>query len=251
MTQPNHPTPMSMPGAQQAAAAAQGQQPPAAPAAPAPAAPAPVAAPAPNSPPQLPEGGQQQQPPNAPQPPWGSDEEFDPQRAWKLIQNVRGDNETLKQQLADAQPILDEHERLRQASLNDNERLTEQLSQSAGREETWRNQAIRSAVEAKIAGRFVDNDTVMTLLGDLSGFVDGDAIATDRITTALDQLAANKPFLVAQPGPQGFTPNPAQGQSGAAPSAAIDAQIQAAQDRGDFATSIALKQQKLLSQQQS
>jgi hypothetical protein len=30
------------------------------------------------------------------QPPWGSDDEFDPQTAWQLIKNLRGDNEKLK-----------------------------------------------------------------------------------------------------------------------------------------------------------
>jgi len=266
MTYPNSPTPMSMPGAQQAAAAAQGQ--PLAGAAGAPGQPLPGAAgaPDPGAPGQQVPGGApaataaaapvsagggqpQTPPPPTAAPPWGSDEEFNPQRAWDLIQNLRGDKEILQHQLSSAQPILDEHERLRQASLSDNERLTEQLSQATSRGDTWRAQAVRSTVTAMAAGRFVDTETALALIGDLSQFVDGDDIDAAKITSALDKLATDKPFLVSQPGqspPPGFTPNPAQGQSGAGQPGALDAQIKAAQDRGDFATSIALKQQKLL-----
>ncbi len=257
MTQPMVPTPMNMPGAQQAAAAA-GGQPPATPAAADPAAaaanppPATPAGPAPVSgaapPPQQPPADPNQAPPPPAAPQWGSDAEFDPQRAWNLIQNVRGDNEALKQQVAAAEPILAEHERQRQASLSDNERLAEQLAGSNTATEAWRTRAVQSKVEAMAAARFVDTETTLALLGDCSRFTDGDEIDTAKISAALDTLATDKPFLVTQPGPQGFTPNPAQGQSGAGPAAALDAQIKAAQDRGDFTTSIALKQQQKLHQ---
>lgn len=233
------PTPMNMPGAQQAAAAQQGQQPPAA----GPGTPAPVevqptgGAPAAGEP-----AGQA---PKAAVPPWGSDEQFDPQRAWNLIQNVRGDNEQLKQQLASAQPILDEHERLRQASLSDNERLTEQLAQSNSRGDTWRTQAVSATVAAMAAGRFVDTETALALIGDVSGFVDGDTIDATKISAALEKLATDKPFLVATPPPGGLTPNRAQGQSGAGPATASQTAAHA-EAQQDWRTANTAKAQQLL-----
>ncbi len=45
---------------------------------------------------QTPAAGTEQAGPEAPTPPWGSDEEFNPQRAWDLIQNLRGEKDEAK-----------------------------------------------------------------------------------------------------------------------------------------------------------
>lgn len=176
---------------------------------------------------------------DAPKPPWGSDEEFDAKRAWDLIQNLRGDIDKHK---AATDPIVAEHERLRRASMEDNDRLKEDNATLTTRESTWRSEAVRSKAEALAAGKFVDTDTALALIGDLSRFTTDDGIDTASLTSAFEQLAAAKPFLVAQPPAQGLRPNKAQGQSGTGP-IPLDMQIKAAQERGDLATSIALKQQ--------
>lgn len=230
MTAPT-PTPNAMPGASPAPVVTPPpvatEPPPAAAASPA----APVAAPP--VPPADPT------PADAPKAPWeASGEPFDPQRAWNLIQNLRGD-------LDKAKPVLDEHERLRQASQTDLERAKEELDAATGREETWRNQAIRAQAEQMAAGKFVSTKAAVAMIGDLSEFGTPEGIDTPKLQARLDQLAAEEPSLVVPQGPPGFTPNRGQGQSGTG-QIPLDAQIKAAQERGDFATSIALQQQKLI-----
>lgn len=182
-------------------------------------------------------------PPSAPKPPWEqSGEEFNPERAWNLIQNKNRDLADLK---ARTDPIVEEHERLRRASQTDLDRAREDIAAAGEREKTWRDQAVRSKAEALAAGRFVDTETALALIGDISGYTNPDGIDIAKLTARLDQLAADKPFLVAAPPqPPGFTPNRAQGQSGTGGAVPVDQQIKAAQERGDFATSIALKQQR-------
>jgi hypothetical protein len=183
------------------------------------------------------------EPPATPKPPWEqSGEEFNPERAWNLIQNKNRDLAELK---ARTDPIVEEHERLRRASQTDLDRAREDIAAAGEREKTWRDQAVRSKAEALAAGRFVDTETALALIGDISGYTNPDGIDIAKLTARLDQLAADKPFLVAAPPqPPGFTPNRAQGQSGTGGAVPVDQQIKAAQERGDFATSIALKQQR-------
>jgi hypothetical protein len=226
------PTPNAMPGA---------------------AAPVQPAAPAPEAP--------QQPPPEAPataplptqsdsRPPWEkAGVEFDPEKAWQLIQNVKGE---LNEYKTRTDPIVAEREQLRRASMEDNERLAEDLSKSNEREQTWRTQAISAKAEALASTRFVDTETALALIGDLSQYVTGDAIDTTKLMARLDQLAADKPFLVAAPPqPPGFTPNRAQGQAGTGGAMPLDAQIRAAEKSGDFGASIALKQQRYHQNQQN
>jgi hypothetical protein len=183
------------------------------------------------------------EPPATPKPPWEqSGEEFNPERAWNLIQNKNRDLAELK---ARTDPIVEEHERLRRASQTDLDRAREDIAAAGEREKTWRDQAVRSKAEALAAGRFVDTETALALIGDISGYTNPDGIDIAKLTARLDQLAADKPFLVAAPPqPPGFTSNRAQGQSGTGGAVPVDQQIKAAQERGDFATSIALKQQR-------
>lgn len=224
------PTPNAMPGAQAPAAPAEPAATPAAPnnaAPPQPPTPEPPKAPAAQAPPA-----------DAPKPPWeASGEDFDPQRAWNLIQNLRSD-------LDKAKPVLDEHERLRRASMEDNERLTEDLTKSNQREQTWRNQAIRAQAEQMATGKFVSTKAAVAMIGDLSEFGTDEGIDIPKLQARLDQLAAEEPNLVVPQGTPGFTPNRGQGQSGTG-QIPLDAQIDAAQKAGNIMASIALKQQKL------
>ena len=230
---PTAPTPNNMPGAQ-----AGGEQPPAG------QPPADTAPPAAQQPPA--------QQPEAPKPPWEqAGEPFDPERAWSLIQNVRGENADLKARVTDAQPILDEHEQRRRDSQSDLDRANEDLTTVTNERDTWKTQAVRAKAEVLAAGKFVDAETAIALIGDLSEYTTAEGIDTDKLTARLEQLAADKPFLAipAQPpGPPGFTPNPAQGQSGTGQQLPLAAQIQAAEKSGNHRLAIALKQQQLYQQ---
>ena len=177
-------------------------------------------------------------------PPWGSDDDFNPEKAWKLIQNLRSETEQYKNKAA---PILEEHERLRRASQTELEQAREDISALSAREQAWRAKAVAS--EAKThAGTFIDADAAMALVGDLSHLITEDGIDSDAIAARFEQLAAEKPHLIKpDPTPPRFTPNRAQGQSGTG-QIPIDAQISAAQERGDLMQSIALKQAKRYNQ---
>jgi hypothetical protein len=63
------------------------------------------------------EGNARPEPP-APKPPWGSPEEFQPERAWKLIQNLKSDIESLK-------PLAQKGKDLEDASKTELDRLRE------------------------------------------------------------------------------------------------------------------------------
>ena len=174
-------------------------------------------------------------------PPWGSDEDFKPDKAWKLIQNLRAESEQYKNKAA---PILEEYERLRRASQSELEQVREDLTAISEREALWRAKAVAASAES-MASKFIDADAALALVGDLSHYVTADGIDSDAIAARFEQLAEDKPHLLKQE-PR-FTPNRGQGQSGTG-QIPIDAQISAAQDRGDLMTSIALKQAKRYAQ---
>lgn len=231
------PTPNNMPGAQPAttapatapaapAAPAEPTTPatPEAPAAPVPAAPEPTPAATPTPPPAPAPA------PAAETPPWGED--FDAPRAWRTIQNLRTENDGIKAR-AHA-----EQERLRGE-------LTA-AEAAATRAEAWRAQAVRSKAEALTAGKFVDTETVLLHLGDLTAFATDDAIDETKLATRLTELATAKPFLLMPATPQGLLPNRAQGQSGnGGPLTAAQVAAQA-ESQGDMKASGQAKAEQLL-----
>lgn len=75
-----------------------------------------------------------------PTPPWGSDDQFDPQRAWNLIQNLRGDLDELKPKAARLKELED-------AEKTETQRLSDQLAE----ESTARQEAERRALVLEIA----------------------------------------------------------------------------------------------------
>jgi hypothetical protein len=179
----------------------------------------------------------------APKPPWGSNEEFDPQRAWNLIQNLRTENADYK---AKADPILAEHERLRQESLTENERLKEDIGNTSAERDAWKTRAVRSVAESIAAEKFSSANAALAMIGDLSEFATADGVDANRLQQRFDQLAIDEPGLVKQAVAQGFTPNRGQGQSGTG-AVPIDAQIDAAMKAGKLEQAIALKQHKFYS----
>ncbi|MGQ0575995.1 MAG: hypothetical protein ACT4RN_17570 [Pseudonocardia sp.] len=89
--------------------------------------PDPAAPPGPGEPP----GGQPPADGAPPAPPWGSDEQFDPVRAWALIQNLRGEVAQARTDRDGYKTKVDEHTR---AGQSETERLT-------GDRDTYKNRA--------------------------------------------------------------------------------------------------------------
>lgn len=238
MTTPAAPTPNNMPGAQQAASTP--AAPPAA-AAPAAATPAQPAAPAQPATPVAPAVGQQGN-----IPPWeASGEPFNPERAWNLIQNLRSENAEVKDKLAGAQPILDAAEQQRRAEQGDLATAREDISKATKRGDSWRDRAVRAEAREMAAGRFIDADAALALIGDLSGYTTDDEVDTAKLQQRLDRLATDKPHLLATSAPQGFAVNRGQGQSGNGP--LTPAQVAShAESQQDWKAAGAAKAQQLI-----
>ncbi|MFA4084797.1 hypothetical protein ONA92_24160 [Mycobacteroides salmoniphilum] len=226
---PDAPTPNSMPGATPEA---------------------PPAAPAPDA------------PPATPPPPWGDNpEDFDPAKAWGLITNLRASEdsskgmiasqrseiETLKAQLAAAPPQTADD---LATALGNIQTLTERLSAVEQTAKNDRDTALQAKAEALASNRdenragsaYVNPKTAAKLIDLSECLTEAGEIDEAAIASKLDALAETDPYLVAQATTPGRKPNPAQGHGGGA--VPLDAQIKAAEERGDVMASIALKQQK-------
>lgn len=153
-------------------------------------------------------------------PPWGDD--FDPDRAWKLVQNLRTDNERLKSRptMSDEDKAkLAEYDRLAEASKSDLERAQEDAKKNADRAQALLNRAVDAEIKA-LAGRFADPSDAAAFLDKTKyATADGD-VDTEAIKADLDDLLARKPHLGRQPESRVPAPNPAQGSSGAGATAA-------------------------------
>jgi hypothetical protein len=89
---------------------------------------------------------------SAPTPPWGSDENFDAARAWKLIQDLKSDKERLSTRptLSEEQrQQLDEYNRLVEASKSEEQRRQEQIEAANRERDDSRAEAVRLRVALK------------------------------------------------------------------------------------------------------
>lgn len=82
----------------------------------------------------------QEQPDDKPAPPWGSDDEFDPDKAWRLIQNLRKEKDELK-------PLAAKARQLEEAQKSEQEKLQERLTSL----EQQHQQATVEAARLKVA----------------------------------------------------------------------------------------------------
>lgn len=165
--------------------------------------------------------------PQASTPPWGSDTDFNPEKAWNLIQGLKADKEKLsaREFLTDDQKAkLAEFDRLAEASKTDQERQAEELARWQKDAQKWRGEAVTARVQA-LAADFADPSDAVTAVDpstylDASGQIDEDAIKRD-----LDALLERKPHWrrspdgSTAPAPRVPAPHQAQGASGK-PSAA-------------------------------
>lgn len=150
-------------------------------------------------------------------PPWGED--FDAEKAWKLLQNVREDNKKLKSRpvLTDAaKQRLDEYDEILAASKTDLEKANEQLSRWQSDAEKWRTAAVASRAQVLASTDFKYPDLAVGQL-DLGKYLDaGGEINESAIQKDLGQLLQQYPDLARGEGstaPRLPRPNAAQGTS--------------------------------------
>lgn len=173
---------------------------------------------------------QPQQPPAEPQPPWGSPDEFNPEKAWKLIQDLRADKEKLA-----GRPVLDdaaktrlaEYDRLVEASKSELDRAKEAETRWQAEAEKWRTTSVASQIQALAATDFADPDDAVKALDpakylDAGGQIDQQAIKTDLV--ALLEAKPHYRRQQADAGPRLPQPNGAQGSSANGASGADPAQ---------------------------
>lgn len=159
--------------------------------------------------------------PDADKPPWGED--FDAERAWNLVKNLREDNAKLK-----ARPVLDdaaqqklaEWDRLEQASKTELERAREEAGRWQSEASSWRTAAVSSRVERLAADAFADPSDALSAIPDPGKYLGaGGEIDEAAIKADLDALLERKPHWRRategpSPAPRVPAPNHAQGAGG-------------------------------------
>lgn len=167
-------------------------------------------------------------PPPAPTPPWGTDEEFSPDKAWALIQDLKADKEKVAarafqtpEAFQAAQQALESVEAVKNAAKTDLQRQSEETARWQTEATKWREQSVRSQVEALAAVDFADPSDAAAAIGDASQFIGADgSVDTAAIRKNLDDLLERKPHYrrpdaAAGPVTRAPAPNRSQGAGGA------------------------------------
>lgn len=149
----------------------------------------------------------------APAPPWGADDQFDPAKAWSLIQNLRGDLEKQKSRVAELAPYEQKVREAEDAQKSEVQRLTEQITALQATAQQREAEALRLRVALQHG--IPDEDAAIFLTG------------TDEATlkAQAERLAAMR--VPATPPPAGRTPVEAlrPGALPQAPALSLDEQI--------------------------
>ncbi|MGW3321140.1 hypothetical protein [Streptomyces virginiae] len=142
-------------------------------------------------------------------------EPFDADRAKKAINKKNAEAKALRDRLKEAEPLLAELQRLKDAEKSESERLSDQLAAAQERADKAIRAAVASKVEA-LARDFADPEDAVSSL-DLTAYVDEDGVIdTVAIKDALADLLKRKPHW-ARPdegGPRRPAPDRTQGSSG-------------------------------------
>lgn len=175
--------------------------------------------------------------PQASKPPWGDPENFDAEKAWALIENLRTEKKA---------PRLSDEDKAKLAEydkLLDSQKTAEQKAQDARvaaekRAEALVARAVKAEVKALAASGFADPEDAAAFL-DLSKYApaDGD-VDTEAIKSDLADLLSRKPHLGKSPANRLPAPNPAQGSSAsgsAEPSQLSEADVQRMYAAKDYA----------------
>jgi hypothetical protein len=155
-------------------------------------------------------------------PPWGDD--FDAEKAWNLVQNLRSDKERLQQRptLTDEQKAkLAEYDRLAEASKSELDKAQEAAQTNAQRAQALLDRAVNAEIRALATGFADPEDAAAFLSGKQYADADGD-VDTAAIKADLAALLTRKPHLAAPDagaGRRAPRPDPSQasGANGAAP----------------------------------
>jgi hypothetical protein len=171
-----------------------------------------------------PEGSAPQDGDRQSKPPWGDD--FDPEKAWKLVENLRADNKArtsaevakLQKQIADLKPLADEAQALKDAKKSDVERLTEQLTALQSSVRDARTQALRGEIKALAAKEFADPEDAAAFLDPSKYLNDNGQYDEAAVKADLEDLLKRKPHLAREAPRTPRTPAPdrTQGSSGGA-----------------------------------
>lgn len=160
--------------------------------------------------------------PPADPPPWGDD--FDPEKAWKKIQNLTDENKKIKARpvLTDeAKARLDEYDEILKASKSDVEKANEQLARWQSRAEKLQSTAVGASIRALASTDFADPSDAVSALDPSKYLGLEDEIDEPAIQKDLAALLEAKPhWKRADNGPtppRVPAPNAAQGTGGAAP----------------------------------
>lgn len=213
MTQPAPPAPQAGPPQGQPTQPTQPTQPPAVPAAPAQSAP----------------------------PPWGDDANFDPARAWQLLQNRQADLDRVKAQNAELKKYEDQVKAAEDAAKTELQRAQEAAAQSKKDADEARLALLKHQV-ANREGKVLPPELANRLVGSTQAELEADA---DKLLAALPQPptapvapAGTTPVAALRPTTM---PNP--------PAPDLATLIAEAKAKGDIKTVIALENSKLANYQ--
>lgn len=126
-------------------------------------------------------------------PPWGSNEEFNPDIAWSRIRQQARDIDALRLKLKEAEPKLAEYNRLEQASKTELERATEEVTRWQTEAEKWRGASVASTVKALAAKDFADPDDAVRNLDPAKYLGAGGEVDEKAIQADLSALLEAKP----------------------------------------------------------
>lgn len=155
-------------------------------------------------------------------PPWGTDEQFDPQKAWNLIQGLKSDKEKLAKRPVltdDAAAKLAQFEKLEQDSKTELQRKTEELTRWQTDAEKWRTTAVGARIEALAGQDFADPSDAASALNPADYLDAGGVIDETRIKADLAAVLDKKPHWrrAGVQSPRVPAPNSAQGTSSNGP----------------------------------
>lgn len=130
-------------------------------------------------------------------PPWGSDEEFDPKRAWSLIENVRAERDKFKGERDEYKGKVDKHE---DASKTEQQRLEERAQNAEARVKPLEQEVFRLRVALK---KGLTEVQAKRLVGETEEDLEKDAdelLATFRSEGDGDQDSRRRPQERLRPG---------------------------------------------------
>lgn len=152
--------------------------------------------------------------PEAKKKPW-DDGDFNPEKAWNLIEGLRSDKEKLSARevlTPDMKQKLDEYQRLEEASKTELEKAQTAAQAAQGDLSRLRNEVVSAKIEAALTGVVPDPAVILDDLN-LAKFISDDGGVNGEAVAALrDKYAALAPAKRGGP-----APNPAQGASANGP----------------------------------